>query len=141
MVNHKFVHHNTLSTFLLIPHLCRSPSQDSMFFVVGHMNDAFLMRIANHPLDATEQIQLGVYLGVDTFIIREMISSPGEAVNKSLAILAAWKDDQNNVANPAAMYDQLCKAFVELNKANVVEYIRSGKFMTVIASRMCYLTK
>ena len=112
-----------------------------MFFVVGHMNDAFLKRIANHPLDATEQIQLGVYLGVDTSIIREMLSSPGEAANKSFAILAAWKDDQNNVAKPAAMYDQLCRAFVELNKANVVEYIRSGKFMTVITSRMCYVTK
>ena len=54
-----------------------------------------------------------------------------DATTSTFGILEVWRNNRKNIDSSNAMYDQLCGAYVEVKKADIVDYVRSGECQSV----------
>lgn len=100
------------------------------FFSLGKLDNKLLWRLAEKELDSKEQFKLGVFLEVETSTIRDIMRD-ADATTSTFGILEVWRDNRKNIDSSNAMYDQLCGAYVEVKKADIVDYVRSGECQSV----------
>ena len=89
----------------------------------------FLWKLAEHELSTKEQFHFGLLLEVATSTMHQIRSDCQDAVISTFSILEAWRNSRIDIEHSSALYDQLCRAYVELKKTDVAEYIRSGEIV------------
>ena len=99
----------------------------SVLIILRKLDNTFLRKVAQYELTSDEQVQLVVFLKMVPSSIREIKSTSEGVVTSTFGILEAWRHD-TKATIASVMYDQVCGAYLELKKADVAEYIRSGEF-------------
>lgn len=88
------------------------------------MDDMFLMRLAKLRITSAELLQLCVFLQMKTSTVREIQHESEDAVTRAFTLLEKWTDSSKTVSYSAELFDQLSGACVEINRADLVEYVR-----------------
>jgi len=96
------------------------------------MDNIFLMRLAQRVITPSEQYQLGVFLKIDPTTVQQIIDGSTDTVKNSFNVLTAWRNStQQNTEDSTILFDELCAACVDIKRAELVDYVRSGKCIAV----------
>ena len=98
-----------------------------LFTFLWLLNNSFLLKFAHHNLSSTEQFLLAVSLNMTKAAVRYITRNSDDGVNNTFTILESWRDSRTDDANSAAMFDKLSAACVNINRADLVEFVRCGE--------------
>ena len=91
------------------------------------MGSGFLRELAQHELTSKEQVQLGEILETSTFSAPVVWQDSGDAFADTFNLLQAWRRSCDDVTDATALYDQLGSACVDINRADLDEFVRKGE--------------
>ena len=91
------------------------------------MGSGFLRELAQHELTSKEQVQLGEILETATSSAHVVWQASGDAVTNTFNLLQAWRRSCGDVTDATAFYDQLGRACVDINRVDLVEFVRNGE--------------
>ena len=94
--------------------------------LLGPLTNQLLMKVARHELAGDELLQLGVFLKMKRATIERLIGDSNKIVSSTFAILEEWRNNATAVSS-VDMFEEMCAAYLELKKTDVVEYLRRGK--------------
>ena len=99
---------------------------------IGHLDSKFLSKLAGKF--GTEHQLLGAGLRVSSADVDHILHDHNQAVTRTLKILQKWRNMSDKRGELSAMYDELCTAFSDLGRKDIVEFILSSKWTLVTRS-------
>ena len=73
--------------------------------------------------------QLGSLLRIDRAVIEQIESDYRCAPEKTFKLLVRWRDENLKNSNIVTMVDKLCTVFSDLNLSDIVDNIKSDKYL------------